>query len=68
MGGRLGRLLLGSHADGSRKMYEVHVSGFAISSDKSPECELTGSSKRKFKREMDCYVVLIDVGINRNQT
>ena len=55
MGGRLGRLLLGSHADGSRKMYEVHVSGFAISSDESPEkCELTGSSKRKFKREMDC--------------
>ena len=37
MGGRLGRLLLGSHADGSRKMYEVHVSGLAISSDKSPE-------------------------------
>ena len=51
----MGHFLPGSRTDGSRKMCEVHVKGFAISSNKSLEqCELTGSSKRKFKREMDC--------------
>ena len=43
------------------------VTGFAISSDESPEmCELTGSSKRDVKE--NGLLVLIDVGINRNQT
>ena len=41
--------------------------GFAISSDKSLEkCELTGSSKRDVNE--NGLLVLIDVGINRNQT